>query len=233
MDAMLAKMYPSMVQEGASCAACPKSTDGVASAKPTQPPPSSQAPSTDPAQQQQADAAAANLFPSMQEQPEPARNPSVPEVIRELREADHERKMFSPQKGPLASAIPDDFFATVADDRITPEMKTAATAELREIATDLGATRQEVENFATLYKQNLASPPTDEQAAKWHKESLDLLKGRYGDGADHALGLAKKLLQRDPRVKSIIVAGNLGNHPKVVLAVVEAALREAQKGRLK
>lgn len=236
MDAMLAKLYPTMAaQEGASCAACPKTTDGDASAKPAQPCRPSQATSTDPAQpppQTEAEAAK-RLFPGMQEQPEPAKNPSVPEAIRELREADKERQMYSPQKGPMASAIPDDFFATVADDSITPEMKQAATAELREIATDLGATQQEVENFIGLYKQNLANPPTDEQTAKWHKESLDLLKGRYGDGAEHALDMAKKLLQRDPRVKSIIVAGNLGNHPKVVLAVAEAAIREVQRGRLK
>lgn len=220
MDAMLAKLYPTMAaQEGATPAGAPAPAQPAAAPAP--------APADSTAE------AAARLFPGMQERPEPAPNPSVPDAVKARREADPERKVYSPQIM-MKDAVPDDLFdAAPTDSRITPEMKQAATAELREMSADLGATRQEVENFIDLYKQNLANPPTDEQAAKWHKESRDLLKGRYGDGADHALSMAKKLLARDPRVKSIIVAGNLGNHPKVVMAVTEAALREAQKGRLK
>lgn len=232
-NSALAHMYPSMAQQPSTAASAPPAqpTDPAAPAQPAAQP--STAPSQQ-QQQQQQQAAAASLFPSMQEQPEPAKNPSVPEAIRELREADPERKMYSPQRGPLASVITaENLFAEVTDGQITGEIRQAAATELREIATDIGANRQEVETFLSIRKDILRDPPTPEQSAKWRAESLQQIKSRYGDSAESTLALGEKLMLRDPRVAKLIVDGRMQGHPRVVSLMCELAIREAQKGRLK
>jgi hypothetical protein len=172
---------------------------------------------------------AEKLYP--QEKALPNANETTPANIREMREADNERKIFSPQQQ-LADAIPDGVFADVTAEGITDEHKTAAVAEFREIAADVGMGGQEVKSFVGLYRENLATPPSDEQVANWHEASVKRIQEKYGQRADAVMGLAQKLVERDPRVGQIIKNGRLGNHPAVVEMVVEAALRESTRGRL-
>lgn len=231
-NSALAHMYPSMAQQPSPAASAPPAqpTDPAAPAQPAA------QPSTAPSQQQQqteADAAK-RLFPGMEEQPKTAPNSTVPEVIRELRESDPERKMYSPQRGPLASVITaENLFAEVTDGQITGEIRQAAATELREIATDIGANRQEVETFLSIRKDILRDPPTPEQSAKWRAESVQLIRSRYGDAAESTLALGEKLMLRDPRVAKLIIDGRMQGHPRVVSLMCELATREAQRGRLK
>lgn len=176
-------------------------------------------------------AIAEKLYPA-EAAPAPPYNDSTPEEIRKLRLEDTDRKHFTPQTM-YADAIPSDLLAEVAADDLTDEHKNAAVAEWRELAADLSLGGQEVKEFIGIYKQAISNPPTPEQDAQWRNESKKLLVEKYGQRADAVLGLADRLLKRDPRAQHIVKHGRLGNNPKIVLAVVEAALRESTKGRLK
>jgi hypothetical protein len=62
----------------------------------------------------------------------------------------------------------------------------------------------------------------------------DTLVGKYGEqGAQSALDLARKLVQRDPRMARMLDATGLGNHPQVIDRFVRLAMDERYKGRLK
>lgn len=167
---------------------------------------------------------AERLFPSLRPDA-PPENPTVPDHIRELRGEDAARRMFSPQHL-LKDALPDDTFVNPDG---TPNV--AAVAEFREIATDLSLGGTEAKALATLLRKT-TDPPTDEQRQDWRAQSMKLLTERYGAQARGVLDLAQKLVERDARVSEIITKSGLGNHPQVVLPLVEAALREATKGRL-
>jgi len=226
-NSALAHMYPSMQQPSPAASEPPAQPADPAAPAPAQP-------STASLPQPQTDAdAAKRLFPGM-EQTTPAPNSTVPDAIREMREADKERQLYSPQKGPLASVITaENLFAEVTDGQITGEIRQAAAAELREIATDIGANRHEVEMFLSIRKDILGNPPTPEQSEKWRAESVQLIRSRYGDAAESTLALGEKLMLRDPRVAKLIIDGRMQGHPRVVSLMCELATREAQRGRLK
>ncbi|GIK24702.1 MAG: hypothetical protein BroJett006_09480 [Betaproteobacteria bacterium] len=230
-NSALAHMYPSMQQPSPAASEPPaQPADPAAPAQPAAQP--STAPSQQPPQTEAE--AAKRLFPGMEEQTTPAPNSTIPEAVKALRESDPGRRMFSPQKGPLASVITaENLFAEVTDGQITGEIRQAAAAELREIATDIGANRQEVETFLSIRKDILGNPPTPEQSEKWRAESVQLIRSRYGDAAESTLALGEKLMLRDPRVAKLIIDGRMQGHPRVVSLMCELATREAQRGRLK
>jgi hypothetical protein len=248
-EALLARMYPSMpsaqsstpaaetmLTGGPSQAPKPADTRPPAPADKSAPPPTASdtmlagAP-TPTTEETAASEAGKRLFPNMNKQPGPNHNDATPAPIREMRDADTDRKMYSPQNM-LKDSLPDDTFTEVVGEGITDASKAAAVAEWREIAADVGMSNNEVKQFVGLYKQNITNPPTPEQNDKWRNESVKLLKERYGERADSMLGMADKLVKRDPRVQHLITHGGLANHPQVVLSIAEAALRQAAKGRL-
>ena len=98
--------------------------------------------------------------------------------------------------------------------------------EWRECAKDLGANSDQVRAFVALESQD---PPTEEQHAAWVKESKTMLKERGYSDAD--LALARRLVERDPRVRDRLAAGT-GSHPKVVEAFIQLAHAARRRGEL-
>lgn len=172
--------------------------------------------------------AADRMFPAPPPAPELT---STPGNIKELRESDTDRGLFD-AAGMLKDSLPDTAFDDIEGH--TPEIRQQATAEWREIAVDMGMGNDDVQQFSRVYREAIATPPDEATQAKWQAASVKRLVERYGpDGAESALNLARDLVRRDHRVSALLDHGQLGNHPKVVEMLVEKALREATRGRLK
>jgi hypothetical protein len=114
------------------------------------------------------------------------------------------------------------------------KIKSKATAESKEIFCDLGFSAPEARDVVSLVKQVSENPPDEATQASWQKEAwADLVRSSGGEnGARESLGLAKKLLNRDPRTKQIVLSLGLGNNPRIVKLMVEKARAERARGRL-
>lgn len=165
----------------------------------------------------QQDQARSFAYPTMHEQQNPPKGAEqVPEAVRKLREADSDRRMFSPQKS-YAQALP-----------IDPEWPTkvqATIAELREVAADLGLSDVEARALGELLQRE---PASDEERAASRAE----LQRRYGPGADEELAEAQKLVARDPRFREFMDAAGWEAHPRLVMIFADKARAERARGRL-
>ncbi len=68
----------------------------------------------------------------------------------------------------------------------------------------------------------------DERA--WASDARVALSTEFGQSADLALKLARELVQRDPQLAGFLDSTGLGSHPRVVVALANAAWRK--RGRL-
>lgn len=176
--------------------------------------------------------AEASLYPSMDNTP-PEVNPTVPAEIRELREADSDRKMYSAQTT-YGDAVPEDLLASaIGVDGLTAETVQAATAEYREIAADAGLAPIEVKTFINEFKTAAAAPVTAEAQAAMRSASVKMLVETYGERAGSVLELTQAMVAKDHRVSTLLDQHGMGDRPQVVKMLAEAALRQATAGRLK
>lgn len=158
---------------------------------------------------------------------------NLPDAVRELREADPNRRLYSAQKT-YASDLPDaDFEAVVGKEGpdgkpFTQERAVQAATEWREIAADLELSTADVRELVPVFK----NPPTPEQQAANRSASLQWLVAEHGDRAAHVLELARALVARDPRTAALLDFGG-GDDPRVVKKIVASALRQAASGKLK
>lgn len=201
-------------------------------AKPEPPAVSSPAPASTPTETPPADEraplteqeAAENLFgEKAQELPEP----NLPPGIKELRESDEERRMFSPQ-GTFAETLPDSMLAEVPD--LDDKTKAAAVHEFRELAADLDLSPIDVRGLidrASLLGKEAPDPSAQQD------EAVAALNAAFGDSAYQAWQDARALVARDPRVGQIIDALGLGDDPQTVMLLAHAARRQRTAGKLK
>lgn len=179
--------------------------------------------------------------------PEPLRISELPAGIKELREGDAARKLYSAESNlagvnlEAALAIPAEQHEALKDqlkgtpfENATPaELTAAMAAEFREMSADLGASPADLSEFMTLAGQMHATPPDEKTIARWHDTIGNQLRATYGDEAPQMLDLARQLAQRDPRVARMLDHTGLGNHPDVVMKFARLALSEKLAGRLK
>lgn len=197
-------------------------------------PPAAQAPTakpvaSDPPADPLADAAAVIY----RDKPKPKGAPAdqVPPVVRDLREQDDARKMFSPQNDYRDSGL-EDALAGVAE--VADDVKAAAAAEYREIFADNGLNTTEARDVVSLARELVANPPDETTQQTWQADGWKDLVRTYGGekGATEALELAKRLVMRDPRVAQLLDHTRLGNHPRIIKLMVEKARSERSRGRL-
>ncbi len=116
----------------------------------------------------------------------------------------------------------------------TPEERGVAQ-EIRRQFADLGLSNVDAKEIARLGRQLAKEPPTKSDEARWHGEISKRLLDQNNQkqaGAAADLELARQLAARDPRVRAMLNATRLGNHPAVVEMLVERARAEKVAGRL-
>jgi len=158
----------------------------------------------------------------------------IPGEIRELRENDRGRRMFSPQKT-YEYDIPDDLLNLdeAGDDDTPAEMKAAAVAELREMAADMSMSGADVRMLIGRARAAAANPAQDEAAER--SQASQQLAADLGSAkaAQQALADAKQLLDRDPRMRQLVLSLGMGNDVQTIKTLAELARRERTYGRLR
>lgn len=154
----------------------------------------------------------------------------LPDEIRALRDADDDRRMYSPQVTYRDAGLED----ALAIPEIEAEEQSASAAEYREIFADHGMAPDEAREVVQLARGLTASPPDEATQESWRAEAWRRLVDENGGekGAREALELAQRLTARDPRVGHILEATRLGNHPRVIAMMVSKARTEKARGRL-
>lgn len=162
---------------------------------------------------------------------------NLPEPVKKLREGNS--ALFDGREA-YSTAITIDDFAPMSDEAseasdIPEHVKAAAVQEYRAIFHDLGVAPDEAREVVGLARQLGREPPTAEAEAEWTREAAQQLVDTNGgsiEEANAALSLAKELVQRDPRLKTILEVTRLGSHPRVVKLLVQRARAERVAGRL-
>lgn len=158
----------------------------------------------------------------------------IPGEIRELRENDRGRRMFSPQKT-YEYDVPDDLLnlEEAGDDDTPAEMKAAAVAELREMAADMSMSGADVRMLIGRARAAAANPAQDEAAER--SQASQQLAADLGSAkaAQQALADAKQLLDRDPRMRQLVLSLGMGNDVQTIKTLAELARRERASGRLR
>lgn len=167
-----------------------------------------------PAEMSPVDASAANPEPAG-DQPAQVQRNDVPPLVAEQRRADMDRRMYGAQ-ALFQYALPDGALGAEIDHK-----------EAREVAMDLGAEHADLQALAGLARE----APTEEQVQAWRAESQEYLRRMQVSTGD--LDLARKLVQRDPRLAAWLDATRLGDHPAVVERMISLAKTQAGLGRLR
>lgn len=135
------------------------------------------------------------------------------------------------QSRDVAPAAFDSVDVAAALDPDLPEpVRTAVAREARELAADLGATTDEL--TAALAAGREVAGMADEDRAVLRTQALQALVDQHGDRAQALLDQARAAVAASPQLHKIMAAG-LGDHPRVVLAVVDAVERQARARRLR
>lgn len=162
-------------------------------------------------------------------EPAPEQHAGIPDEIKQLREQDADRKMFGAQS--MLGDIPiEEAFAEVD---VPDEVKSAAAAEFREIATDVGLSSPEAKMVLSEFRAALASPPTLEARAAGVAEAQRQLAAKYGEDVPQVLADARALVARDPRVAQLLERSGLGDDPKMIMRMAELGRRARIAGKLK
>jgi hypothetical protein len=167
-----------------------------------------------------------SLYPSMNEE-KPFVDSNAPDAVKALRDADKDRRMFSPQRA-YASDLPASIFDRV--EGITAEVREQAAGVWREVAADLQIPPVEVRELVGIFQ---APPPPPEVQEANRSASMKWLIDQHGDRAGHVLEAAQALVARDPRVAALLDHSGAGDNPKVVAKIVASALRQVASGKLK
>ena len=157
----------------------------------------------------------------------------IPDAIRELRDADQSRAMFSPHLT-YADSIPDSMlgeFDGISD--LPEESQVAIIREAREMAADLGYSQADLTTIQRVERSIREAAPTDDVRADWREQAVQKLNQEFGMGAAQALRDAQALVARDPRLARVIDADGRGDHPDLILTFARLARRARAEGRLK
>lgn len=152
----------------------------------------------------------------------------LPPGIKELRESDTARRMYSPQKT-YQAVLPDNMFDDFPDlDNVS---KLSAISEFREIAADIGLAVDEV-SYLRQRATELRNTPIDSVTQR--EDTVQALNAAFGQHAKQAWLDARALVKRDPAMVSIISSLGLGDDSRTILMLAHAAARNQKiSGRLK
>ncbi len=151
---------------------------------------------------------------------------AVPDAIREARENDQLRKLYSPQTE-HSSSIPDNAFVTESIDATTSK---AIAVELREMAGDMGARAADVQTLTSAMRDATANPLSNEQRIEARERAVQMLNAEFSEQARQALIDARKFVAADPRRAALLA--NVGDDPRVVITVARLARAAKARGQL-
>ncbi len=159
---------------------------------------------------------------------------SIPEEVRKLREADTARNFYGPPtpSDQLVSSL--DEVAKLVDDTDTaaPEVRKAEATEWLNVGRDMGFEASDVQQVVNIAKTAL--PGLDQaKVQEWRDETDRQLAEKYGDEADKMLQHAQALVARDPRLDQFLGRTRLGNHPVIVMRIVEKARELTASGKFR
>jgi hypothetical protein len=153
---------------------------------------------------------------------------ATPQAVRELREA-------AAKDDPSLAMYADPMSAAVqlfeGAEEMAPDQRAVAALELTRVAQDNGFDANDLADLTSLVPD--ARAITAETLPQAEATAAELLNTEFGSKAAQALLDARRLVERDPRVKAMLEHTNLGNHPRVVLQFAKKAARERAAGRLK
>lgn len=220
-EQLAATMFPSMASPVAatSPAATPAPTSSLLGGGQAADPPRELTPSE--AQEQR-------LAKAMYPEPAEPVPPSTPDHIKALRSAEPGAGLYEYGAGLLP-----EFERSVEAVDVPEEIKTAAAKEWRAIAADHGLAPNDASTVMAEVRTFQAQPPTPERAAQLQTECRTMLRERYGDKGNEMLELGRKLVARDPRVHDLLARTGAGNSPRILGLVIEKAIAERARGRLK
>lgn len=165
------------------------------------------------------------------EKPEGEFKVELPEAIAKLRQEDTTRRMYSAESVYKSSDGLEDALGDAVE--IPAEVQTAAAAEYREMFADMQLEPNEARDVVGLFRHVAKNPADEATEREWRQASLTQLENQHGkQEVGKALELARKLVQRDPRVDFLLRYTGLGSHPKVVALLVQKARSESAAGRL-
>jgi len=175
--------------------------------------------------------APASATDTAQPQPSPIELP-IPEHILQLRQGDPLRVMFPAQaKADLTPVLTEaDVFG--AETEIPAPVQAVITAELREMAADVGMGAGDLSDFMQVAR-SVVEMPAEEVRVGWREQAVQRLNQEFGQGAQQALRDAAALAQRDPRVAAYLSQRAIGDHPDVVLQFARLAHQGRVRGTFK
>ncbi len=121
--------------------------------------------------------------------------------------------------------------AAALDPTLPAPVQEAIGREVREVAADIGYDAGELSVAVGLVSQVAAMD--DAGVADMRQQALKELRLDHGLHAGEALGLARRMVAANPQLRRMLDDTGLGDHPRVIKAVIEAAQRQRAAGRLR
>jgi hypothetical protein len=117
------------------------------------------------------------------------------------------------------------------DPDLPANVRQAAAKEVAQIAADAGVSRHELDEALGVARS--VGAMSQEQFQSMEQDAWSALKSQYGEGYHERLQLARKLVAGNSQLRRVLDQTGLGSHPRVVVALCEAAQRQRVAGRLK
>lgn len=109
---------------------------------------------------------------------------------------------------------------------LAPELGTKRNellATAAEIFSDARIPPERAATLHSLYTNTLRDPPSDDMMQAWASESTEWLQAQYPQGYTVELNCARRFVHARPELKETLERTGLGNHPRVVQALIENA----------
>ena len=117
------------------------------------------------------------------------------------------------------------------DPDLPANVRQAAAKEVAQIAADAGVRREELDEALGAVRSIGAM--SDEQFSAMEGNTWSALKERFGPSYHEHLAQARRLVAGNSQLCRALDQTGLGSHPRVVVALCEAAQRQRLNGRLK
>lgn len=119
---------------------------------------------------------------------------------------------------------------------VTPDapvsLNQAAAQGYVRMASDLGFADAEVGELINAAKADHKTALDPDTQQRWTRQSQEWLKSAFAHRADDALQAARTMINRDPRLKQMLLRTGLGNHPQFVATMCRRAMALKNTGKL-
>ncbi|MFM0071852.1 hypothetical protein PQQ86_11830 [Paraburkholderia sediminicola] len=152
----------------------------------------------------------------------------VPDNIKAMREADAERRLYTPEKTYSGVQIETAMENAEGD----PALKAVVARETREWLADIGASTDDAQQLVDAASQFSTEPVSPERDAANTNDAIGALNREFGQDATQALKAAQQMVLRDPRLARFLDESRLGNDPAIVVKLAHLARSQRARGKL-